>query len=97
MITILGKRWQLLLVSASELEHNGRRDCDGKCDSPDTPGKAIRAYRGLSDERLLTVVIHEMLHAADWTKTEEWVEEVSEDIARAIKKLGYRRSEPHGP
>lgn len=91
-ITILGKRWELKFVPASELrDSTGKRDCDGKCDPPDTARKAIRIYDKLNDERLLTVLIHEALHAADWHKDEGWIESVAEDIARAAKKLGYRR------
>lgn len=92
LITILGKRWRLELVPARELpQTDGRRDCDGFCSDPNTPGKTIRIYDKLNDERTLTVLIHEALHASDWTKSEEWVEEVAEDIARAATKLGFTR------
>ena len=92
LITILGKRWRLELVPARELpQTNGKRDCDGYCSDPGMPEKTIRIYDKLSDERTLAILAHEMLHAADWHKSEEWVEEVAEDIARAATKLGFNR------
>lgn len=93
-ITILGKRWRILFVPAKELrDTTGKRDCDGKCDPPDLPGKAIRIYDKLTDERLLTVLCHEILHAADWSKDESWVEDVAESFARAAMKVGFTRKE----
>lgn len=97
LITILKRRWRLLFVPAKELRDGaGRRDCDGKCDSPDTPDKAIRIYDKLDGERLLVVLCHEVLHAADWHKDESWVETVAEDIARAATKLGFTRKGTDG-
>jgi len=88
-VTILDKRWELIFVPASELPSK----TDGECDAPDSPRKKIRIYDKLSDERTLTILIHEMLHAADWHKDESWVEKVAEQIARAATRIGFKRME----
>jgi len=45
---------------------------------------------GLPPRKRLEVIIHEILHAADWTKDEEWVEETGIGIAFALFAIGYR-------
>lgn len=85
-ITILGKRWRLRWVNAKEMPES-----DGECDDASYVGKEIRIADWISGERLLDVLIHEMLHAADLTKDESWVEGVATDVARVLHKLGYRR------
>jgi hypothetical protein len=35
--------------------------------------------------------LHEILHPADYDKTEEWVDELATDMAKILWKLGYRR------
>jgi hypothetical protein len=97
LITILGKRWNLSLVPASALpQTDGRRDCDGYCSDPRQPRKTIAIYNKLNDERTLAILIHEMLHAGDWHRTEEFVEEFAEDVARAATKLGFHRKDCDG-
>jgi hypothetical protein len=39
----------------------------------------------------LEVHIHELLHCADWSKDEHWVQTTAADIARILWELGYRR------
>jgi hypothetical protein len=41
----------------------------------------------LVGEELIEVFIHECLHAGDWTKDEEWVDQTARDIARGLWKL----------
>lgn len=77
-IKILGKYWDLRFT------HHGLSNNDGECESPDTPDKKIRVKPSLSGKRALESVIHEMHHAADWHKDEEWVHEVAEDQARVL-------------
>lgn len=88
-VTILDKRWELVFVPARELPSNS----DGECDAPSKTAKQIRIYDKLNDERTLTILIHEMLHAADWHKDESWVEKVAEQIARAATRIGFKRTE----
>ena len=44
---------------------------------------------GLSVKKRIEIIVHEILHAADWSKDEEWVEETGRDIANALHALGY--------
>src|SRR5260370_33185951 len=84
-IVILKKRYR---VSFERLSPN----LQGECDDPTSTDKRIRIKRGLSDRETLETVIHEALHAADWQKDESWIEEVANDIARFLWRLGYRRA-----
>ena len=64
------------------------KGCDGECHR--YRGRYIVNVRpGLTSERELEVVIHELLHAADWTKDESWVHEAGEDISRVLLALGW--------
>lgn len=86
-ISILGKHWTLKFVDARTMP-----DARGACESPDSPHKEIRVRKNLRGEEAIEVLVHEMLHAADWHKDEnDWVAPVAEDIARVLYKLGYRR------
>ena len=85
-IRILRRMWEVLFVSRRDMPTN-----DGECLIPPAARcKTIRVYNALTGERKLDVIIHEMLHAADWHKDEEWVESVASDIARALWRMGYR-------
>lgn len=84
VVSILGKRWKFGFVPMFKC-------VDGVCDSPDTEGKGIRINRTLRDEALLETIIHECLHAADWTKAEEFIEAEARDIAHILWRLGYRK------
>lgn len=83
-ITILGKRWNLRFTG--RLHHAWR----GECEPPDSPRKEIRVRSTLEGRERLEVVLHEVLHAADWTKDENWIEEFADDLAKILWKLGYR-------
>jgi hypothetical protein len=82
-IKIGNKYWKLIFVELDE-------ETGGECDSPDTNGKEIRIATDLGNQEELEVIIHEMLHAADWSKDEEWVEVIADDIARTLWKLGWK-------
>ena len=88
LVYVNGKRWDMVFAPCV--------DCDGSCDAPTDKNKQIKiAPRLRKDQRrLMEVVVHELIHASDWSKDETWVEPVAEDIARVLWKLGYRRSEP---
>lgn len=79
-VTINGKRWQLVFT-------NALRDCRGKCDPPNAVGKRIQIRADLPREELIEVLLHECLHAADWSKDEAWVERIAWDIARTLEQL----------
>lgn len=84
VVSILGKRWKFGFVPMLKC-------VDGVCDSPDTESKGIRINQQLRDETLLETILHECLHAADWTKDEEFIEREARDIARILWRLGYRK------
>ena len=63
-------------------------DCDGMC-CRYRDGYTISIRPGLTRKRELEVLIHELLHAADWTKDESWVHETSEDITAFLSALGF--------
>ena len=85
-VKVLSKVWQLLHVPASDLPRGVLGDCDG----PGVVGKRVR-ISSKAGERHLEIVLHELLHAADWHKDEEWVHQVAKDLARGLVRLGYRR------
>jgi len=88
-VTILGKRWRL-----SFAPHLGRNL--GTCEHPETPSKTIRIQAGLKGTELVEVLIHEMLHAANWHLNEEFVDHFCRDAARALKRLGLLREDENG-
>jgi len=104
-IKILKKIWNLKFVPRKDIpgcdgvtvvpnaDECGTRGC-----SKDKPCKLcsnlnvydIAIYNKLDDKEQLKILIHEMLHAADEYKTEDWVTTVAEDITEVIWKIGYR-------
>ena len=64
----------------------------GECDDPLGPGRVIKVAHNLKGEEELEVIIHEMLHAGLWDLDESVVETMGEDMARALWKMGYRRT-----
>lgn len=81
-VTILGKRWRLSFVP--RLGQQARGDCQ----HPATPSKTIRIQSGLRGSELAEVVLHELLHAANWHLDEEFVETFCHDATRALKRMG---------
>lgn len=45
----------------------------------------------MSERQILTVLIHEALHACNWDKSEKVVERTSKDISSFLWRLGFRR------
>ena len=80
-VTILGKYWSFVR---------------GRC-PPDTLGlccpttRTLTVKPSLRGQRELDTIIHEAMHAGDWHKTEEWVDQFSTDLAKLLWKLGYRK------
>jgi len=69
------------------------RGCDGKYDAEK---KQILVYNGLEDPYRLEIILHELLHAADYYKDEVWVKRTAHDIAEILTKLGYKRDPASG-
>lgn len=91
-ITLLGKRWILRFLPLGRLRSNNER-INGLCDAPSNPGKEILIDNRLVGCELLEVLLHEMMHAADWQKSEEYIAWQARDIAAVLWKLGYRRND----
>lgn len=87
-IRILGKFWTLRFVPTLGSADSPKR---GDCDAPEAKNKSVRVLSGLRGEERLEVLLHEMLHAADWHRSEEWVSETAKDMARALTRLGYTK------
>ena len=83
-IKVGNKYWNLIFTELDE-------ETGGECDSPDTHGKEIRIATDIKNQDELEIIIHELLHAADWSKDEEWVEAIAYDIARILWKLGWKK------
>ena len=84
-ITIMRKRWNLRFVPLKKVL--------GDCDSPREKRKQIRIDSRLRGSRLLRVLIHELLHAADWSESEESIDEKSICLSRILWRLGYRKTD----
>lgn len=77
-IMLLGRAWNLSFVRL--------RGIKGDCSPPDRPRKRIRIHGPLRGKLFLDTLIHEMLHAADWSKDEEWVNQIATDMAEVIMR-----------
>jgi hypothetical protein len=78
-----GKYWTLRFCAL--------RKHKGECDAPSVKNKQIRIKTNLSEREELEVLIHELLHAVEWMKDEEWVERSGVEISAALWKLGWRK------
>ncbi len=80
-VTICGRRWRLRFARL-------RGDKHGWCDPPSKLSKEILINtERRSRRRVMEDLIHEAVHAADWSKAEEWVEEFARDLARMLDRV----------
>ena len=103
-VKVMGKRWLLVLVAKgvsfiARRDKDGREQRMGKADDGLTEGPWLKQKRmflrhGMREKRKLETAIHEFMHAADWSKDEEWVLEFGHDLANFLYALGLRFSEP---
>jgi hypothetical protein len=91
-LTILGKHWRFVRRRLREYHGfvNGVGP-DNPASSTDLTRREIVVDASLRGESELRFILHEFLHAADWHKSEEWVDQVSSDAARFLTRLGYRK------
>ena len=89
-VNVVGKRWGFRFVPAPDKDD---KECRGYCESPDKKNKEIVIKENLPPKEELDTILHELLHAADWSKDEEWVEQVGTDIAKILWRLGWRKPE----
>lgn len=64
----------------------------GYCDAPDKPRKRIWIHNRMNSVHTLEVVIHEMMHAQNWTIDEKHIEKSAHEIAVVLDKLGFKRN-----
>jgi len=76
-----GRAWLLRIVKRLPPDRNG--DADNRTGH-------LRVRDGLHERTTLRVLIHEMLHAADWEASETWVDKTSRTIAHALWRLRWR-------
>ena len=89
-VNVVGKRWGFRFVPAPDKDD---KECRGYCESPDKKNKEIVIKEDLPPKEELDTTLHELLHAADWSKDEEWVDQVGTDIAKILWRLGWRKRE----
>ena len=84
-VRICGHVWDVQEVSPSRAKRFGGK---GVCNRV---RRTVRVNANLPDRKSLDTVIHELLHAAEWNMSEEWVTSTADDIARVLWRLGWRR------
>lgn len=91
-LTILGKSWRFERRRLKRYYGfvTGTWPC-APASSTDIKNREIVVDSTLRGESELRFILHEFLHAADWHKSEEWVDQVSSDAARFLTRLGYRK------
>jgi len=67
-------------------------DSDDGCCRKWGNGYIVSIRPGLGEKRELEIAIHELLHAADWFKDEEWIEETAQNLADALNAMGWTRA-----
>lgn len=99
-VKILGRTWKLVMVPRGEsfVVYKGNDDDRtfsktdrGLTEAPHIKGKRILIRENMSQLDELDTTLHEGLHAADWSKDEEWIEEAAHDIARLLWRMGWRK------
>ena len=76
-VDVLGVKWAFVLERMPMLDR-------GECD---LENKTMRVYAHLPKKELLEVAIHEYLHAADWYKDEEWVDQAGKDLTELLSQI----------
>jgi len=66
---------------------------NGTCDCPCGGKPSILILADSKTRSELEALIHESLHAEDWSKSEEKVTRIGREVARFLWRLGYRRIE----
>ena len=65
---------------------------DGYCDDPSKDGRQILIPNSVRNtQRSLEVLIHEVLHASQWSASEAKVERTARDLSRILWRLKWRQ------
>lgn len=86
-IKILNKVWDLVWVKRGHENDHLKKGEDGACEAPYLTHKKIYLRKNLHFMRMIEAAIHEMLHAADWSKDEEWVHDTAHDVTRELLRI----------
>ena len=86
-ITIDGLKWRIQW-SGKNMTKDGRL---GECDDPTVKNRAIRIKPNLAPFLELDVLLHEMDHASDFKKGEDYVNQHATEKSKVLWRLGYRR------
>ncbi len=88
MVQIMGVMWRFRDRFRFRKNKKGER-YRGLCE---LNKKTIKVGSHVKDKEHLEIAIHEVTHAADWYKDEEYVDQFSKDLATILyDHLGYRR------
>lgn len=98
-----GKIWEVIVIptgmaftarkSKGDQQTVAKSD-DGLCEAPWLKGKRVFLRDQRSEKQRLETQIHEYSHAADWAKSEEFVNEFAHNLANFLHKMGWRCTEP---
>lgn len=65
-------------------------DIGGLCDDPKDKIRQIFVFVKPKTKNSLRVLLHECLHAENWSKNEKTIDRVSTEISNLLWRLGYR-------
>jgi len=83
-VIILQRAWELKFG-------NPGKGFEGHCDHPEQKQKKIIIDKKLTGKAELECIVHEIDHARDWAKDEEFITAGAKDLTEILWKLGYRR------
>lgn len=88
-----GVEWQFAFVSAEDVSIvTGDTETLGVCeDHRYSESPKIMVTDSLKGRKRLNTTLHELLHAADIFKTEQWVEQTANEIERILTEDGWVR------
>jgi hypothetical protein len=90
-IRIAGKQWDLKFYPSLGRDSQGTEYL-GLCDNPELPNPRIKIKKGQKDKAEMSVICHEIGHASAYPLlSEEFCDQMGDDIAEVLYKLGYRK------
>lgn len=94
IVKIRHRRFRFRFVGRNELPRNWHGACDKDLRAKK---KEIRVLRSLKGEYRLNVILHEFLHGGLPDAEEDVIEELANDGARFLWRLGYRPTSEKQP
>jgi hypothetical protein len=81
-VTLGGRRYKLYVCGP----------IDGLCDAPKVKEREIFILAEPFTRAELITIVHEALHAENWSVSDNTVDRVSTEIGKLLWRLGYRRN-----